>query len=209
MKATPFRAASAIVFALYASVVIADPATAGSVPDQDTSNGVAPVKPDAAAASPAAPKAPEAGPPPAPIAAPPPAPSEAQRYCENIAAVAAEARFAWQTRKLNELQAQVSQKVAELEKKQAELQDSLTRRDEAMKRAQATLLAIYAKMQPDSAAAQLSALDDETASAILAQLNPRQASAILNEIVPARAGRLISTMTSLPAPEDKTDGKKS
>ncbi len=209
MKAPfPFLAALAAA-ALCCAAPRVGPARAAATGEQDTSNGVAPIKPgepDTAAVKgqPHVAAAPAVPSPPAPAAAP----TEAQRYCENIAAVAAEARFAWQTRKLTELQAQVSEKVAELEKRQAELQASLARRDETMKRAETTLLAIYSKMQPDAAAAQLSVLDDETASAVLAQLNPRQSSAILNEIAPERASRLINALTSLPA-DDKSEGKKS
>jgi flagellar motility protein MotE (MotC chaperone) len=194
--------------------------------EQDTTNGVAPVHeaPAAPATVPApgspAPigvQAPAAGSTPTGTAdtapsAPAPTPANgngAQRYCDNIATVATEARFAWQTRKLTELQSQVAQRISELEKKQAELQASLNRRDEAMKLAETTLVGIYAKMQPDAAAAQLALLEDETAAAILAKLNPRQSSAILNEIKPERASQLVATMTNLPKPTDKADGKKS
>lgn len=129
--------------------------------------------------------------------------SDAQQFCQNIAAAATDARFAWQTQQLNDLDAKIKQRVAELDAKRAELKDVLTKRDEAMKRAQESLVAIYAKMKPDVAAAQLSALDDTTASAVLAQLNPRTSSAILNEVSPDRAVRLINTIAGTP------DGKKS
>lgn len=178
--------------------------------EQDTTNGVAPVGETAApAAAPA--KAPATAATaipaaPAPVAA---AGSDAKRYCDSIAAVAAEARFAWQTRKLTELQTQVTQRVAELEKRQAELQATLARRDEAMKQAHDALITIYAKMQPDAAAAQIALLEDTVAAAILAQLSPRQSSAILNEVRPERASQLVAAMTSLPKVADKTDGKKS
>jgi flagellar motility protein MotE (MotC chaperone) len=79
-----------------------------------------------------------------------------------------------------------------------------------MKRAQATLIAIYAKMDADAAAQQLSLLDDELAAAVLTQLTPKQSSAILNEIKPARASQLVGAMTSLPSSDTKAaDGKKS
>ncbi len=129
--------------------------------------------------------------------------TDAQQFCQNIAAAATEARFAWQTRQLNDLEAKITRRVAELDAKQAELRDVLAKRDAAMKRAQDSLVGIYAKMKPDVAAAQLSALDDVTASAVLAQLNPRASSAILNEIGPDRAVRLINTIAGTP------DGKKS
>jgi flagellar motility protein MotE (MotC chaperone) len=178
-------------------------------PEQDTANGVAPLKPVASATA-GSTVAPAAAPP-APVAQPLPPVTEAQRYCDNIAAVAAEARFAWQTRKLTELQTQVAARVAELEKKQAALEASLAKRDDIMKRTEATLIAVYAKMAPDAAAAQLSLLEDNTAAAVLTQLSPRQASAILDEIKPERASQLVGAMTNLPAPDkgDGKDGKKS
>lgn len=221
MNAKTFRAAAVALTLCVAAQAAADaPARAT---EQDTTNGVAPLKPgesstekpaaehaaaaEAPAASTALPPLPTK-PQPAP---PPPAPtgSEAQRYCDNIAAVAAEARFAWQTRKLNELQGQVTVRVAELEKKRAELEASLARRDEAMRKAQAMLVAVYAKMDPEAAAKQLALMDDGIAAAVLAQLTPAQSSAILNEIKPERASQLATAMTSLPQPDTKQDGKKS
>ena len=208
MKALPLRVVVFAASVLCGSLVAAGWARAEPTGEQDTTNGVAPTKAGQTepGPSPIKPISPAASATASPHV--PKEPTEAQRYCDNIAAVAAEARFAWQTRKLTELQSQVTEKVAELEKKQAELQASLARRDAAMKRAQETLIAIYAKMQPDAAAAQLSVLDDELAAAVLAQLGARQSSAILNEISPERAERLVGTMTSLPK-DDKAEGKKS
>ena len=137
-------------------------------------------------------------------AATPPA-SEAQRYCQNVAAAAADARFALQTRKLNDLEGEIAKRVAALEEKEAEVKDVLSRHDEALKHADATLVAIYAKMRPDAAAQQISALDDATAAAVLEQLNARQSSAILNEITPERAVKLVNTISGLVP----GDGKKS
>ena len=217
MTAKTFRAAAvALTLCVAAQAAANAPARAT---EQDTANGVAPVKPGdhpapeaeppkaagpvaEAAPSPAAPAKPEATP-------PAPAASGAQRYCDNIAAVAAEARFAWQTRKLTELQGQVSGRIAELEKKQAELEASLGRRDEAMRKARDTLITVYAKMDPEAAAGQLALLDDGLAAAVLTQLTPKQSSLILNEIKPERASQLVSAMTTLPAPDPKQDGKKS
>ena len=130
---------------------------------------------------------------------------EAQRYCQNIAAAAADARYVWQTRRLTDLQAQVTDKISALEAKTEELKELLARRDEALKRASAALVSIYAKMKPDTAAAQLAVLDEETAAAMLQQLNPRLSSAILDEMQPDRAARLVGTMTGTLQP----DGKKS
>jgi flagellar motility protein MotE (MotC chaperone) len=141
----------------------------------------------------------------APVVKPVAPASDAQRYCQNVAVAAADARFALQTRKLNQLEAQIAERVADLEAKEVELKDMLARRDEATKRAEATLVGIYAKMRPDAAAQQISALDDATAAAVLTGLNARQSSAILNEIAPDRAVKLVNTISGFVPP----DGKKS
>ncbi len=87
-----------------------------------------------------------------------------------------------------DLQEQVQQTIADLEVREAALKAVLAKRDDALKRAARHLVGIFAKMKPDAAAAQLSALDDETAAAVLQQLNPRAASAILDEITPRPRG---------------------
>ena len=42
--------------------------------------------------------------------------ADANRYCANVAPSIAEARIAWQTKRLVELDAQVRQRIADLEK---------------------------------------------------------------------------------------------
>lgn len=194
--------------ALLATVLGSYPAalTAGAAPAAIAAGAASPIgaaspSGPAAAQDPKHPTAPEAAVAPATAA---PA-SEAQRYCQNVAAAAADARFALQTRKLNDLEGEIAKRVAALEAKEAEVKDVLSRHDEAIKHADATLVAIYAKMRPDAAAQQISALDDATAAAVLEQLNARQSSAILNEIAPERAVKLVNTISGLVP----GDGKKS
>ena len=136
---------------------------------------------------------------PPPAAAPAPV-TDAQRFCQNVAAAAADARFALQTRKLNELQDGIAKRVAALEAKEAEVKAVLDAHEEAKKRAEASLVAIYAKMRPDAAAGQIAALDDAIAAAVLGGLNARQASAILNEIPSDRAVKLVGTIAGLVPP---------
>ena len=129
--------------------------------------------------------------------------TDAQAFCRNVATAAADARFALQTRRLDALQGEIGQRVEALEAKEAELKDLLARHDEALKQAQASLVAIYAKMRPDAAAQQIAALDDTTAAALLQGLNARQSSAILNEIPTERAVKLVAAIQALAAPEGK------
>src|SRR5580704_13828558 len=58
-----------------------------------------------------------------------PGDTEATRYCANVAPSIAEARIAWQTRRLNELDAQVKQRIADLEKAEAAVQEWVAKRD--------------------------------------------------------------------------------
>ncbi len=149
---------------------------------------------------------PAAGPVPSATADVAPPMSDAQRYCQNIAAAAADARFAWQSKKLAEAETRIKQRLADLDARQAEVRDILNRYNDALKRAKTALVDIYAKMKPETAALQIAAMDDGAAAAILSQLTAQKASAILNEIAPDRAVRLVTTMSALvPA----ADGKKS
>ncbi len=64
-----------------------------------------------------------------------PGDTDASRYCANVAPSIAEARIAWQTKRLNELDAQVRQRIADLEKTEAAARDWIAKREEAMKAA--------------------------------------------------------------------------
>jgi flagellar motility protein MotE (MotC chaperone) len=170
-----------------------------------------------------------AGPqPPAPVPAhaPKPAPAgagdpaeggAAQRYCINIADAAADARFAWQKKTLNEIERELDRRIALLESKAAEYREWLARRDEFARKAQDTLVRIYARMRPDAAASQLVAMDEETAAAVLTKLDPRNASAILNEMPAGAAARLTATIAGAakvstepePRPAATVGGRKS
>lgn len=128
--------------------------------------------------------------------------SEIARYCSNLTVPAAEARAAYQTRRLLELDAQVKQRIAELEKQEADAREWVTKRDALLKSATEGVVAIYAKMPADAAATQIGAMEDAVASAILVRLTPRAAGAILAEVEAEKAARLTSLMAG-PAPERK------
>jgi flagellar motility protein MotE (MotC chaperone) len=123
-------------------------------------------------------------------------PRLAREYCLNIADAAVDARFAWQKKTLADLEQEIAKRVELLEAKTAEYQRWLARRDEFSKKAQDSVVTIYARMKPDAAAAQLVAMDEETAAAILAKLDPRNASAILNDMDATQAARLTATISS-------------
>ena len=98
--------------------------------------------------------------------------SEAKQFCTNNLAVARDARLAWQTSKLLDLEAQIKQRLADLEARKAQLVDWLRKHDEAMKKATDDVIAIYEHMKPDAAASQLAVMDDATAVAVIAKLPP-------------------------------------
>ena len=81
--------------------------------------------------------------------------TEASRFCANAAPSVAEARIAWQTKRLGELDAQVKQRLADLEKAEASVQEWVAKRDTMLKAASDDLVAIYTRMQPENAAIQL------------------------------------------------------
>lgn len=129
---------------------------------------------------------------------------EASRFCANVAPSIAEARIAWETKRLSELDAQVKQRLADLEKAQASVQEWVAKRDTILKAASDNLVAIYAKMQPETAAAQIAAMDDQMAAAILSKLKPRAAGAILDEMEAERASRLAAFLSASTAAEKKS-----
>ena len=132
--------------------------------------------------------------------------SDVERYCTAIADAAADAHFAWQAKRLAELQTEVEERIAALEAKRAEYEEWLQRREESLAKAEASVVAIYSKMRPDAAAVQLARMEEETAAAVLAKLNSRLASAILNEMEPERAARLTSSMSgeAMPTQDDQS-----
>ncbi len=129
---------------------------------------------------------------------------EASRFCANVAPSIAEARIAWETKRLSELDAQVKQRLADLEKAQASVQEWVAKRDAILKAASDNLVAIYARMQPETAAAQIAAMDDQMAAAILGKLKPSAAGAILDEMEAARASRLAAFLSAAAGAEKKS-----
>ena len=115
---------------------------------------------------------------------------EARRFCANAGPSIAEARIAWERKQLGDLDAQVKQRLADLEKAEASVQEWVAKRDAMLKSASDDLVAIYAKMQPETAATQIAAMDDQMAAAILGKLKAGAAGAILNEMEADRASKL-------------------
>lgn len=130
--------------------------------------------------------------------------NEIERYCTNFAPLAAEARVAYQTRRLIELEAQVKQRISELEQQESDAREWVAKREAMLKSATEEVAAIYAKMPAEAAAAQIGAMEDPVAVAILVTLNPRNAGAILGEMDADKAARPTSLIAGPVAPEKKS-----
>ena len=120
----------------------------------------------------------------------------AREFCSAIADEAAKARTSYQMKKIAELEERLQSRINEFEAKRAELQKAIDKQEELRKKAEDGVIAIISKMKPESAASQLTIMDDAAAAAVLSKLNPRTASTILNEISPAKAARIADAMTN-------------
>ena len=114
----------------------------------------------------------------------------ARTYCSNNIPNAIEARVAWESKRLKELEIEVSKKSEALAALGHEARSWVERREKLWMSGRDSLVEIYAKMRPEMAAQQLAAMSEESAASIITKLNPRSASAILNEMTPEKAARL-------------------
>ena len=117
-------------------------------------------------------------------------------YCVNFSDAAAEARVAQQRQDLEQLRADVSAKIEELNKSSADLKQWVERREALLNAAGDELVKIYAKLEPEVAAQQIVKLDARVATSILRKLKPTEAGAILNAIDPKRAAILAKVIAS-------------
>lgn len=132
------------------------------------------------------------------------APGVVQQYCTNIRDAAADARTARQMAALAKAEQHVEERIAELDRRQAEYEAWLRQREAFLARAEKNVVAVYANMRPDAAASQLAILDAETAASVLANLRPRKAGEILNEMEPQRAAALVLAIAG-PVEKAKTE----
>ncbi len=117
-----------------------------------------------------------------------------QKYCYNIADAARDARYARQKAQLNEMEQRLKKLLKELSRKRDEYMRWVQRRQSITARMTKSMLEVYAKMEPEIAAAQIARMEYAVAVAILTGLKPQQASAILAEMEPKQAGRLVNVI---------------
>jgi flagellar motility protein MotE (MotC chaperone) len=172
---------------------------------EDAAPVIAPTQPGTTTALPT-PSSPSQVAPAEAAASPDPALDNAAQYCRSIANPAADARYARQVDALTALGKDIDARIAALEKKRAEYEEWVARRQDFLSKADESVVAIYSQMRPDAASQQIAIMDAEAAAAILSKLSPRTASAILNEMDPTTAAHLTNVMAGMPATR-RTDAK--
>lgn len=120
----------------------------------------------------------------------------ADAFCESIIDPAREHRYLLKKQELETLLSDVNKRIDELNKRRAEHEEWIRRREEFAKRATANLVEIYSNMKPEAAASRLTELNQELAASLLLAISPRQASAILNEIDEEVAAQLTGIMSA-------------
>lgn len=138
------------------------------------------------------------------VATVPPTGSEIERFCSNITDAARDQRYAMQAKELQALQADIDKRIDALEKKRAEYESWLKRRETFLAQAQDSVVKIYAGMKPDAAAERLAELRVELAAGILMKLDSRKAGVILNEMEKKAAATLTGVMASAARKVDPT-----
>ena len=129
-----------------------------------------------------------------PAADPASSQDEIQKYCTNIADPARDQRYLLQKQALDKLQADVNARIDVMDKRKAEYEDWLKRRDDFLAKANDGLVEIYKNMKPDAAAASLNDVKITTVAAIIMKLQARQSSLILSEMDPQKAAQVTNIM---------------
>lgn len=129
---------------------------------------------------------------------------EMQNLCANISASIEAERLSRQQKALTEIEAEIGKRLAALETKENEVSSQIERIESFEKKIDESLVAFYAGMKADAAAAQLSELEDDIAAGILLKLKTKSSSAILNEMQAARGAALIKRIGRL---RQLADGK--
>ncbi|WP_274627876.1 MotE family protein [Arvimicrobium flavum] len=129
---------------------------------------------------------------------------EIQRFCGNIADAARDRRYALQAKELEQLQAEIDERMKALDAKRVEYETWMKKREAFLAQAQDGLVKIYGGMKPDAAAERLAELKPDLAAGILIKLDTRKASVILNEMKSKEAAVLTTIMASVVRREDPT-----
>jgi flagellar motility protein MotE (MotC chaperone) len=130
---------------------------------------------------------------------------EIRAFCGNIADAARDQRYLLQKKELEELQAEVDERIGLLEERSAKYREWLKKREDFMQVADTQLVEIYKNMAPDSAAAQLEIVKPGIAAAIIMKLNPRLASSDTQRDGYQKGRRAHDIIASAAAPDQPKD----
>lgn len=130
--------------------------------------------------------------------------TEVERFCSNIADAVRDRRYLLQTEELQALQQQVDKRIELLEKKRAEYEAWLKRREDFLAKAEDGVVKIYSGMRADAAAERLAEMDASLAAGILMKLEARKAGVILNEMERKAAAMLTGVMAAASRRNDPT-----
>jgi flagellar motility protein MotE (MotC chaperone) len=137
--------------------------------------------------------------------------SPAEQYCSSVLDAASAAQLAQQKAELEKAQQEVQNKVALLTAKTRELKHWMKKREDFSAQVTDALVQIYAKMDPDAAAAQLAAMNEFVAAAIMSKVPVKAASLIMAEMEAPKAARLSAVLASAAdlalKPERRADGQ--
>jgi len=122
--------------------------------------------------------------------------SPAEQYCSSVVDAAAAAQIAQQTNSLEKARKDLTNRVAILDAKTAELKSWVKKREDFTAHATDSLVEIYTKMKPDAAAKQLTAMEELTAAAVMSKLSPKSSSLVLAEMDAEKASRLTAIIAS-------------
>lgn len=130
---------------------------------------------------------------------------EIKKFCTNIADAAKDRRYLLQKQELEKLQTDINARITILEKRKAEYEDWLKRRNDFLAQTEANLIGVYKTMKADAAAPQLEELNPEIAASIIMKLPARQSGLILSEMDPRKAAMVAAVMTSAADPNTSKD----
>ena len=99
-------------------------------------------------------------------------------------------------KRMAQIEAEVDQKLDQLEERIAVLRSWTERRDEFLARSSESLIQIFQTMRSDAAALQLTELGPGVAASVVAKLEPKYSSAILAEMKPDDAAKITMILTS-------------
>jgi flagellar motility protein MotE (MotC chaperone) len=117
-------------------------------------------------------------------------------FCEGVVDAAREQRYYLKQQELKALLTSLDERLAVLDKRKAEYEEWVQRREDFAKHATANLVEIYSGMKPDASAVRLAELEQNLAASLLLAIAPRQASAILNEMDEKVAASLTGIMAA-------------